>query len=722
MKLTSAFLLAGLLFAMVPLNRSLAQNAGTTNAADPADTVLWNYIGLYGGFNLNTHSADFRALPGVPNCCPQFADGSGTGLAFGLLYEFPFTRQWWFEMRAGYSQRDAQLSREENIGNAEELSGNTSVPAFSDHTLDATLNYIGLEPTAEYRGFGPVSVNAGIVLGFWMTAEYDQIETLTRPSDVTFLDGSRERNASAGEIPESESMYMGAVLGAGYDLPVGERMFLTPELRLHLPLNDVASVAWQAQAIQLGASFKMQLGSLEKDIVLDTIYIRDTVETIVAGLKTRKLEMVDSNDETTTEEFDDYILERTTITENYRLDIPRPFVLESSLAVYGIDANGRRTENPKVVIEETEIFETLPLLPHVFFEQGSADLGGARINKLDKSEASDFSINKIPASALEVYSNSLNVVGLRLRESPGSTITLLGHNNNIGDEKGNTQLSQQRAEAVKSYLVNVWGIDAGRISTQSRNLPEKPSNNTTEDGQAENRRVEIVSSDADLLQPVSIEEVEVEAIPAELEVVGTTYAEGGLDNYTIDVMQGRTRLRSFDGGDTSAVHRWEVLDEPRPADEKQNLTVRYTSNDDSGQQVVKTVDVPLEQLTLTVKRAELKDDKRIEIFSLILFDFGKATLDSRNRRIMDRVRAAIEPNSTVKIYGYADRQGEADYNRELARKRSAEARAALGNAVSEDRVEVIAVGSDQLIYDNDLPEGRSYSRTVRIVIETPVSE
>jgi hypothetical protein len=33
-----------------------------------------------------------------------------------------------------------------------------------------------------------------------------------------------------------------------------------------------------------------------------------------------------------------------------------------------------------------------------------------------------------------------------------------------------------------------------------------------------------------------------------------------------------------------------------------------------------------------------------------------------------------------------------------------------------------AVGSDRLIYDNNIPQGRGYCRTVQITIETPVME
>src|SRR5690606_13696658 len=125
-----------------------------------------------------------------------------------------------------------------------------------------------------------------------------------------------------------------------------------------------------------------------------------------------------------------------------------------------------------------------------------------------------------------------------------------------------------------------------------------------------------------------------------------------------------------------------------------------------------TQDVPVRQLTINKKRVEIRDDKRIEIFSLILFDFGKADISPLNRKIMDEVRSRIEPNSTVAVYGYADRTGTAEYNKELAQRRCNEVTKFLRDAVTDEKLRIYPVGNDRLLYNNDLPEGRSYSRTV----------
>ena len=53
-----------------------------------AQSTSTERYGVFGGYSINFHTADFRALPGVPNCCPKFENGTGGGFAIGALYEF----------------------------------------------------------------------------------------------------------------------------------------------------------------------------------------------------------------------------------------------------------------------------------------------------------------------------------------------------------------------------------------------------------------------------------------------------------------------------------------------------------------------------------------------------------------------------------------------------------------------------------------------------------
>jgi outer membrane protein OmpA-like peptidoglycan-associated protein len=67
-----------------------------------------------------------------------------------------------------------------------------------------------------------------------------------------------------------------------------------------------------------------------------------------------------------------------------------------------------------------------------------------------------------------------------------------GHTDNAGGADFNLDLSRKRAEAVKRWLVDQRGIDEVRLTTVGRGLTKPIADNATEEGRAQNRRVELV--------------------------------------------------------------------------------------------------------------------------------------------------------------------------------------------------------------------------------------
>jgi outer membrane protein OmpA-like peptidoglycan-associated protein len=59
----------------------------------------------------------------------------------------------------------------------------------------------------------------------------------------------------------------------------------------------------------------------------------------------------------------------------------------------------------------------------------------------------------------------------------------------------NQTLSEERAAAVKSFLVETYGIDASRLRTAGFGESKPASTNDTAEGRQENRRVELVRLD-----------------------------------------------------------------------------------------------------------------------------------------------------------------------------------------------------------------------------------
>ena len=69
-------------------------------------------------------------------------------------------------------------------------------------------------------------------------------------------------------------------------------------------------------------------------------------------------------------------------------------------------------------------------------------------------------------------------------------IIAVGHTDSIGTDAYNQKLSVRRAESVKAYLVSK-GIEKNRIYTEGKGEKQPVADNSTDEGRAKNRRVEI---------------------------------------------------------------------------------------------------------------------------------------------------------------------------------------------------------------------------------------
>jgi outer membrane protein OmpA-like peptidoglycan-associated protein len=79
-----------------------------------------------------------------------------------------------------------------------------------------------------------------------------------------------------------------------------------------------------------------------------------------------------------------------------------------------------------------------------------------------------------------------------IRKYPGAKVRLEGHTDSIGTDEYNKGLSERRAEAVKDYLVKEGAARASRISTVGYGESRPVASNDTEEGRAQNRRVEVL--------------------------------------------------------------------------------------------------------------------------------------------------------------------------------------------------------------------------------------
>ncbi|EOW6645343.1 OmpA family lipoprotein [Cronobacter muytjensii] len=89
--------------------------------------------------------------------------------------------------------------------------------------------------------------------------------------------------------------------------------------------------------------------------------------------------------------------------------------------------------------------------------------------------------------------NTLTGVAMVLKEYPKTAVNVLGYTDSTGGQALNMKLSQQRAESVASALIT-QGVAANRIRTSGMGPANPVASNSTEEGKAQNRRVEITLS------------------------------------------------------------------------------------------------------------------------------------------------------------------------------------------------------------------------------------
>ena len=108
-----------------------------------------------------------------------------------------------------------------------------------------------------------------------------------------------------------------------------------------------------------------------------------------------------------------------------------------------------------------------------------------------------FDVNKASLKA-DLKTSLAKVAGI-LSVYQQFNVSIEGNTDNTGSAEHNMKLSQQRADNVKSFLVE-QGIDAGRLTAKGLGMTMPIADNKTKEGRQKNRRVDLVIQDKALQQ------------------------------------------------------------------------------------------------------------------------------------------------------------------------------------------------------------------------------
>jgi outer membrane protein OmpA-like peptidoglycan-associated protein len=124
-------------------------------------------------------------------------------------------------------------------------------------------------------------------------------------------------------------------------------------------------------------------------------------------------------------------------------------------------------------------------------EMALNDLGGKITDKgyVVTLGAADFPAGK--ADFQPESTERMDRVAELLKEREELRLEILGFTDNRGSAKANERLSQQRADAVKQAFVARGNLDESRITAKGMGKADPVAPNDTEEGRAQNRRVEL---------------------------------------------------------------------------------------------------------------------------------------------------------------------------------------------------------------------------------------
>ncbi len=119
-----------------------------------------------------------------------------------------------------------------------------------------------------------------------------------------------------------------------------------------------------------------------------------------------------------------------------------------------------------------------------------------RDDVLDLTEGATFSLEGIlfDTAQATILPESLPILEkayTALAANPEVKVLITGHTDNVGNDASNMTLSLNRANSVRSWLIEK-GISAERIRAEGRGETQPRASNDTEEGRAQNRRIEFV--------------------------------------------------------------------------------------------------------------------------------------------------------------------------------------------------------------------------------------
>lgn len=667
-------------------------------------------------FNIGSvyNKANILNIPGHSTFPVGQAAGFNYGGYYGVFATIPA-----FKINERYTSIGLRLSF---LNNVPKLSFDNNEPGRLTSRVNtrSIFEWVALAPTIQYNFWSDLYGLLGLQFNIPIIAE----------SILSDYNGHILNDTLSFDRTKPQIYFQ---LGVSYIMPIfNSNFFVAPEANMLIGLNNTLpqdfSGSWRSKYFLIGASFQYRnkidyFMDIKK--TYDSVLTVDTVKCVITKGEEKVVEGQVVLIETLENKIDAqkiYIVNHYQRTDTLFLLKNKMFDIEAR--VFAVDTTGKKhivNNKYSFAIEEILTTQDQPLLNYIFFEKGSSAID-KRYNQLQSGNTENFDTDIKSWTTFDTYYNMLNIVGKRMQLDTNYTLNIEGCNDdNSYEEKGNYKLSTARAEVVKNYLKKNWQIKDNRLKITAKGLPENPSLGKGETlKMQENRRTELIPNDISLFDPISLETRTYTTNIEKIKLAAKIFSAETISNYIIIVSCGEEVVFSKSVDNPKLEDNVIIINEEWdnlivPKEKKNEYKIFIAAVDKNMRYKSFKLSFPV-YFYNAEELIKIGRDRQIYKYNLILFDFKTASVGNRNSRIIQKINEKIVPDAKVTIIGYTDITGKEKFNEKLAIQRAE----ATKEALKLEKAIIQSSDNSTQLYDNTLPEGRFYSRTVEIIVTPPL--
>ncbi len=265
---------------------------------------------------------------------------------------------------------------------------------------------------------GLFDIGVGAWGSYRLNSGFIETERLRGPAGIAFPDGTTSRTVLAGEELGAARFRWGVTAAIDRRITSTPSAFITPFATIRLDVQALIEGTGLRRATSGGIGLALLL---------------DPSPEVPAPIPAAEL-------------------------DTSRQDLPSERL---SIRLHALDSAGGRL--PALHIRSAGYRHRVqaPVAEFIGFDQGSATLP-SYVEMIEAGETAGFSmISLARLEPTEIRRHSLNIIASRLRDEPKGKLTVTG---TAGWSEGDGEtVTRRRAEAVRGYLTDVWGIQPARV-------------------------------------------------------------------------------------------------------------------------------------------------------------------------------------------------------------------------------------------------------------------